>query len=75
MSEREETCTLGSQESAVELFVEAASGSGAQVGEHGQDAAVAVFGVGDVELGEQPTHVGLDRALAEEQPLATPALA
>ena len=54
-------------ESAVELFVEAASG-GAQVGEHGQDAAVSVFGVGDVELGEQPAYVGLDRALAEEQP-------
>jgi hypothetical protein len=48
-----------------ELFVEAASG-GAQVGEHGQDAAVGVFGVGDVELGEQAADVGLDCALAEE---------
>src|SRR4051794_35722096 len=40
----------------------------AQVGEHGEDAAVAVLALRDVELAQQMANVGFDRALADEQP-------
>ena len=41
----------------------------AEVGQHGEDAAVAVLALGDVELAQHMAHVGLDRALADAQPL------
>src|SRR5215204_2826520 len=46
----------------------------AQVGEHGEDAAVAVLALRDVELAQHMADVRLDRALAEEQPLGDPAV-
>lgn len=36
-----------------------------EVGEDGEDAAVAVFAVGDVELGEDVADVGFDGAFAD----------
>src|SRR5947207_10328916 len=37
-------------------------------GQHGEDAAVAVAGVGDVQLLEDAAHVGLHGAFGEGQP-------
>src|ERR1700744_2906284 len=44
----------------------------ADMGQHRQDAAVPVLGVGDAELEQDVTDVGLHRALAEVQPLGDP---
>jgi hypothetical protein len=41
---------------------------GAEVGQHRAYAAMGVVAVDDAELSEQPTHMRLDRPLAEEQP-------
>jgi hypothetical protein len=41
--------------------------SGAEVGEYGKNATVAVLAVGQVELGEDVTDVSLDRSLAQDQ--------
>ena len=44
--------------------------SGAQVGEHGEHAAVALVGGGEVELLEDRPDVALDGARAQEEPVA-----
>src|SRR4029453_2898452 len=41
----------------------------AQVCQHGEDAAVAVLALRDVELAQHVADMRLDRALADEQPL------
>src|SRR3954467_1231432 len=40
-----------------------------EVGEEGEDAAVAVFAVGDVELGEDVADVGFHGAFADHEPV------
>src|SRR5215213_2802942 len=59
---------------AVRGYALALIARGAHVGEHGEDPAVAVLALRDVELAQQVANVGFDRAIADEQPLGDPAV-